>query len=570
MMDPQLAKYVSEITPSLNPVLADGLATAHMPYAEQFLLEIFKTIQSTYPEGLVFKGSRRCTLQEEYVESLHLKRPRLGGKRHSRYTMEMAVSNLYLVRYDFEYKGEPLKPVYLYLPFVGPGGSIMLAGSQFIISPTLSDRIFTIGEDSIFVKLIRDKLNIYRRSGHYRANVLVPIEGKPMHVSHRETCQFTHSPIHHKQGAKSKNQSSGGGQSNRPETCLTHYLFCKYGVIETFRKFAKCEIGLGVDITESQYPPTEWVICSTQGNPLTLSGRNGYLATQVKIAVPISAYTAKVKSMIASFFYVIDHFPHMFNVGKNETHLIDDYRKWRAVLGIIINGHDAQFISLLNEMDNHIESLDDYIDEIVQAKLKLLGLQIRDFYEFCDLINENFNKWILNNADKINSMHDKELTILYNVLFDITSEIFRSAYKIKATASTKKPLTAKEIETIFKKHLKKGIIYPLRNSHPEVATIAYSGDNKVFKVTTTIIPQTSGGNNKSGKKGGKRGMVGDPTQRLHISIAEHASFSAMPKRDPSGRGRLNPFTLINENGVLVRNPKYIELTDSVQKDITIK
>lgn len=568
MMDPQLAEHVASISPKLNPVLANGLATVYMPYAEQYLLQVFHTIQKTYPEGLVFKGSRRCTPQEEYVESIHPRKARLGGKRQSRYTLEMARSDLYLVRYDFEYFGVPLKPIYIFLPFVGQGGRITLAGSQFVISPTLSDRVFSIGENSIFVRLIRDKLTVKRRIGHHRTNILVLDSGRTVPVPHLETVQFTYSSIHHKQSAKSKN-SSAKGPSTRPETCLTHYLFCKYGVKETFRRFAKCDIGMGTTISEEQYPAPEWVICSTAGTPPPFVGKAPYRPTQIKLAIPVSAYTPKVKAMVDAFFYVVDHFPDMFEIKPGEEHLVDDFRKWRSVLGMIISGPDTLFIKLLTEMDNHIESLDDYIDEIMRAKLRLLGLEINDFYEFCDLINENFNKWILNNADKVHSMHDKELSILYNVLIDITSEIFKSAYKIKATASTKKPLTAIEIETILHKHLKKGLIYSLRNTHPEVSTIAYSGDNQVFKVTTTIVPQSSTGG-RGGKRGGKRGSIGDPTQRLHTSVAEFASYSAMPKRDPSGRGRLNPFAKIDSNGTLVRNEQFVSLMDETQKQITIK
>ena len=38
MMDPQLAQHVASVAPKLNPVLANGLATLHMPYAEAIYL----------------------------------------------------------------------------------------------------------------------------------------------------------------------------------------------------------------------------------------------------------------------------------------------------------------------------------------------------------------------------------------------------------------------------------------------------------------------------------------------------------------------------------------------------
>jgi hypothetical protein len=219
---------------------------------------------------------------------------------------------------------------------------------------------------------------------------------------------------------------------------------------------------------------------------------------------------------------------------------------------------------LYDDVKNHIESLDEYVDPIVRGKMAEINVHVQDMYEFLAFIIENFNHWLLSYGDKINSMYDKELSVLYYVLYDITSAIFKTHFKLKAAA--KKGLTPKEINTIIATHMKTGLIYGITKKSGVVSSNSYSGDNKAFKITSVLVPQSSS-SSKGKNKNSDRAAITDPSKKMHVSIAEFGAYSGMPKSEPTGRGRLNHHAQTDHKGALIRNPKFISMLDEIQEKI---
>ena len=207
-----------------------------------------------------------------------------------------------------------------------------------------------------------------------------------------------------------------------------------------------------------------------------------------------------------------------------------------------------------------MSSLDDYADSMVIDNMAAIGLEIKDIYDFFAIITEKFSLWVSNNQDKVNSMYDKELSVLYFVLFDVTKAIFNLFFALKA--HSRKELTERDVEKHMKENLKPGMCYQLSKSHGEVASISYSGDNMAFKATSTLTPQTA--TSKQVKKVGDRGTANDPSRRLHPSIAEVAAISCMPKSDPSGQSKINHYMLLDDTRTaILRNPKFKDLLDLI-------
>ena len=130
-MDKFMASRVDQDTPRINRDVARGLAVKHLPHAEAWIDNIWRSVAKDFPPGLEYVGGRRCNPGEELIIE-----PR---KKNDRKIVDIAVSQIYMMRYDFTYMGKPLSPRYMYLPFVGIAGSIILGGSRFFISPVLSD-----------------------------------------------------------------------------------------------------------------------------------------------------------------------------------------------------------------------------------------------------------------------------------------------------------------------------------------------------------------------------------------------------------------------------------------------
>lgn len=530
-MDNELGRLIDLDTPKLNPDLANGLAVKHFHQVEDYVHQVFKSAARGFPVGLEYMGCRRCTPTEEFAV--------VTKKKGSKRMFDVARSDIYMMQYNFRYKGEDLEPRYLYLPFVGDAGTITLGGSRFNISPVLMDRVISVGVSNIFVRLLRDRLTFERMSQHYM------IDGR------RETVQVAWSQIYHKNAKMKKLRPTV-----KANCTVMHYLLCKYGFKDAFLKFGNCRpvVG-GAEINKNVYPESEWVICSsTQVKPKGC-GRGFYEPTTIRVAVRKEELTPMVKNMLGGFFYVVDHFPSLML-----PEWVDHRRQWMILLGHIIFSGTVNAGKLYDDIDDHMTSLDEYLDGLVVTKLRDIGVPVEDIYQLFGVVIEKFNDWLLAATDKVASMYDKELAILPFSLYEITSAIFKLYFKLKA--ASKKELTAKEIVATMNLTLRTGLVFSITKGHGEVSTISCPGDNKATKITAMLVPQSSS-NRQSSRK--DRAGLNDPSKRLHVSVAEVGGYSNLPKSEPSGRSRLNPHLQVDAKGVVLRKPSYVEWLDSIQE-----
>ena len=222
-------------TPVINPIIASGLACAHIPFAAQYVDNIMRSASKGFPTGLEYIGCQKCTPLEEFNE--------ITRERNNKKAFDVARSDIFMMKYFFKYNGVALPTRFISLPFVGDGGTITMGGSKFLISPILADKVISIGMFNIFIRLLRDKLTFNR------------IPHSVMFGNTRETIQVVWSLIYKRPAKTTKTKIS-----------LVHYLLCKYGFDGMFKKFTGIVpvIGRG-EINENHYPPSEWTICrSTQ------------------------------------------------------------------------------------------------------------------------------------------------------------------------------------------------------------------------------------------------------------------------------------------------------------------
>jgi hypothetical protein len=511
-------------------MIANGLAVSHMSQTEQYIHEVIRSAARGFPEGLTYAGCARCTPNEEFQI--------ITKKKGSKRTFDTAQSDIYLMKYFFRYKGEDLEPRYLYLPFVSDAGTIVLGGSRFNISPLLMDRVISVGVSNIFVRLLRDRLTFERMTQHYMVDGV------------RKTVQVAWSQIYHKNAKMKKLRPTV-----KANCTMMHYLLCKYGFTDAFMKFGHCKpIVGGVEINKNVYPESDWVICSSTQIKPKGCGRGFYEPSNIRVSVRKEDMSPMVQNMLGGFFYIVDHFPQLMT-----PEWIDSRRQWMILLGHIIFSGTINAGKLYDDIEDHMTSLDEYLDSLVVTKLKEIGVPVDDIYQLFAIVIERFNDWLLGSTDKISSMYDKELSILYNVLYEITSAIFKLYFKLKA--ASKKELTAKEIVATMNLTLRTGLIFSITKGHNEVSVISCPGDNKATKITSILVPQSA--SNRQGNRK-DRAVLNDPSKYLHVSVAEVGGYSNLPKAEPSGRSRLNPHVKVDEKGVVLRKPEYVEMLDSIQ------
>lgn len=538
-MDPALRQAMAARTPKINPVIAEGLAVREMRHVEEYVDSIVRHVEKDFPEGLSYVDYRRLTPIEEYI--------RVTEQKSSRSQFDVSRSDVYMIVLNFDFKGKKItKP--LYLPFVRDGGMIVLRGSTFAISPVLADKGISLGTDSAFVQIPRAKITFKRTRHHFVANGV------------RRTPNVVHSWLHHR-NRKSRRQSVKSPV--KMETTLVHYLFAKYGVKETFRRFYGTEIRIGDSstINEDNYSTDEWVICrSIQRKPVHLRVKT-YRPTDLRLAIREPDYDTVSEAMIAGFFYVVDHFTQRIHAEWLDGSK-DEIRLWRVILGLIIGGITGGEGSIKEAMDEHMDSLDNYIDAGAKASLAQGDIYVDDIYELIYYVLEILSQMVVQSTDTISSMYDKQLMVLRYVLKDVNEGFNRMLFKLEKTAR-KKELTENDVENIIRKLPRHDEVLKMNNGgkHGEVNSVSLPGDNKFFKITSNMVLQTDSGGSMS--RSSKTSLV-SKTKFLHASIAEVGSYGVLPGSEPTGRTRINPWVQVDDKGAIQRDPVFQELIDRTQ------
>ena len=526
-MDKLFSQLLEEITPHVNPLVMNGYAILCMKKVEEYVDRVFRSASGSFPPGLVYVDYERCTPYEEFLE--------ITKSQNNKRTYDLAKSDLYLVKYRFRFEGEDLPPRYIYLPYVNEAGIIHLRGVKYHITPVLSDKVISPGFDSVFVRLLRNKM-IFKRCCH-----TIIINGR------RETTHVIWSNIHRKVKDNKKVP-----MTTKAESIIVHYLFAKFGVSETFNKYCgfKPTIG-GEEINEDNYPPTKWVICeSSQVRPKTFI-QELYTPTLIKLVIPIEYWNTLSKAIVAGFFYIVDHFPLRFKIG-----FLESTNLWKIILGHILFSGSYGENKLYSDICEHYESIDNYVDSIVIEKLKESGYNINNFYDLLSLILTEFNNLILDNENTALSMFGKSLEVLYYVLYEITSGIFNVNFKLN-TFITKRPLTMKDVREIFNKNLKMRAMHKLSSGKIVIETVSYSGDHKYPKLTSKLTEQESLPGGTRGKS--VRFSLGQ-TKHLDISMVEAGSILFLSKSNPTPTNRINPFICIDiSTGTIYPDPRFNDI-----------
>jgi hypothetical protein len=186
-----------------------------------------------------------------------------------------------------------------------------------------------------------------------------------------------------------------------------------------------------------------------------------------------------------------------------------------------------------------MESLDTYVDALVRSRLRQIGYECSDLYELFALIVDKADSWLRESSGKINSLWDKELNVLYFVLYGIIYNINKTYFRL--INANRRQLNADRISKIISKNLGTGTIFRINSGNGAVVTESYPGDNVLLRLTSKMVPQAS----STGP--GRRSRVGvnDPSILFHASVLMPGTHNVQPKSAPEGHHKINPFTQID-------------------------
>lgn len=552
-MDTRLFEHIQQQCPTFNHDVTRGLATIALngsadgvnTHVEDYINRALRCAEADFPKGLVYIRPVRCTPHEEF-SVLTAKR---GQSTTAKVNLELSHSDVYMMKYLFEFNGEELRPVYLWLPYCHEGGIIGISGSTFSISPVLADKSISVGEDSIYIPVSRAKLTLKRQTHPFYAD------------RERVSANVIWGKIHN--GATKKIKGIPTRRTITADATLPHYLFCKYGFHNAITMLTGVVVHAGYEdeVNEERYPPEEYVICKSLYRVLNTKPNRlrtqYYEPSRIQIAIPRHKFNHSIEGLIGGFFYVADRFPDRITPST-----IDDIRVWRILMGHIIFATDDSEGKLLNQIDAHMESLDTYVDTNVRDQLQEDNVFVDDLYELFQHINETFVTRVAESSSQIASMYDKRLTVLRYVLGDITNAIFYVVFALRKAA--KKEINKRVIQDVMRIFLKMDLILKLNHRHVEVSSISSPSDCMAFKITSNLILQSDIGSGNAQSKS----ITIDGSKVLHSSILEVGQFANLPKTEPTGRRRVNPYVLLDNSWTVVRAPEYIEFLETVQRAIS--
>lgn len=530
-------EIVSEL-PQFNPDIANGFAVKDMMDADDYIRRIAICAAEDFPPELEFVDLRLLDPREEFRVLLDTK-----NKNARRREIDIAQTDVVMAEFRLLFNKTQVLTRYINIPFMREGGTIYLNGSRATIHPILADLVFSVSDNGLFVILFRAKFTLKR------ANTTVIRDGESI------PSQIIWGNIY--QGGTAS-QDKSKGNVFRPS--IGHYLFCKMGVTEAFKRYYHCDIVIEENAPHlrEQYPVEDYVFYESQKLPpihLRRKPLNDWKATNLVLIIPRSAAEKYegVTTLAAHFFYVVDQYPDRFPLRY-----IDMPGTWRIIMGFILHKGKENEGKLLNEVDKHLRSLDSYVDKETRKNFVQEGIDAHDIYDLFAHIIDTIRTRIQN--DDSGNMWGKHLLVKRYALSGITESIFNFTWRLE---KEKNPLPARKLIWKMTTIITPNAFMAIQRNHGELNSVQYPGDCMIFKHTCIAIRQV---NAVTGQRT-KSFKANEPAYQVHSSIFECGSICNFAKGIPDGRSRLNMTALTSEDGRFIRNPKNIELLDQAQYEI---
>lgn len=523
-MDPALAKLIDDQMPKFTREIAEGYAVSCMAKNEAYINELWLQVAKNFPPNIQYiSPPRRLSPLEEF-------RVVTGSRRGGKNVYDVAKSDMYMVQFRFLVDGEELNHN-MYLPFVSLGGIITIKNAKFGISPVIADVALSVRGDSIFVIMNRAKLTFKKFMGY------ILVDGE------RDSSYIVWSQVYN---IKTRKILSTVG----------HYLFCKFGVTEAFRRMgADIQVVPLDEVSAQRFPPEHWVTISSVGKK-TGPRTRAQLGVNLALMIPRSQYNFAIKSLAASFFYIADHYPERVTINDYDSTNI-----WRILLGKSIFPPGDSDGKILNQINTHMASVDGYVDGLVKEWLHDGGYpDIYDIYDLFQLLIKVFPDSVAQTTDSVASLYDKRLVINRYVNENIINGISSVLFAIQKHLNSKGEVKHKDMQTFLNRNLKYNLALKINSGHSEVKSISSASDCLIHKITSVALMQTETTSSSTG-------VIFDESKQAHHSILEVGGVMNLPSGDPSGRSRLNMTAKIDASGTILADPKHREILDVVHQKV---
>lgn len=544
-MDIEFDLAIHDKMPKFDQRILDGLVYAQLQNAKAVIDDRIYMAAENFPPEVEFVGSYVCSPQEAYRVMSNL------PSRINRHQMvDIASNDVYMVKYIFKAFGEELRPRYMFLPNFRKGNRIRITGKEFTAMTVLVNPGFSVTSDYVFIRTTRAPVT-FNRIIH-----TVIKDGETYHK------YLAWSSLHFRGGRNDPSRESDSIRVGQVSTLISHYLFCKFGLDEAFNKYAGTNIIFKDAKEVTKEDRNKYAIYESRKiAPRAVRDKIDYTnrATKLAVLLPKDKVNELTEDMVISIFYVLDHFPEMDDIKE----LHGDWQ-WKVLLGYILWGDTLGSGKLVENIESHLKSLDDYIDLETRENLYYEeDLDIKDIYQLFAHIVEHIDELIEGRSDSVSNTIGKRLVATQYILKDLTERIFYCLFELNSNRGRK--FDTGDYNQIFGRYFGVSTIMGLRNTSkkPFMASVTTPGDNMYYRGTSRLQMQERTGERTPGAS--RKVAVDDPANHMDDSWVDQGNIGMLPSAYPLAKSTINPTAKLDDRNRIVAREELIPVRKRIAK-----
>lgn len=475
-MNNTLSQVIDNHSTAVGKNVVEGTAKHILSLAPSYLDGIIRSsIRSLSPSiQLSYKGCKRISAKDEFKMNY--------ANSANKSVYDLARSDLYMVEFEFEYMGETIKRP-MYLPFTDDGNLLYFSNTLYNIIPVLSDTVITPSSNEVFVRLLKDKLTFKNLPRNFIINGIK----MPRLVIYTEIVKTSAMRLIDKIG--------------RPIAPVGLYLLGEYGIVEVMKRFYGIkadEFFITTDEISQEDREKFNVYESVKVKPKFIKDEVYICDNQLKIGIKkTKKFDQSLENVICGVLYSFDQLPGFasdLNTVLKSGSLEDEIEFWRTLLGRLIYKGSYSVTRITQDMDEHFDTLQGYLDNLIKEKLDENDIHVNNFFDLLNFILGKYNEWLKTSKEYTSDIKNRYVDILYYILYDIIigfNKVILSLNK-RATKTGGKPLEIKEIAKVLTGDFNAKKIFKLVNSKdPGLAIIVTDNtlDIKYPKITALLEDQ---------------------------------------------------------------------------------
>lgn len=502
----QIFGAVKEQLPRFNRHLLVDYRRQQIGQLAEYMDIVYKEAVKLVESGnLVYKGFVRLT-PEERIRHLIESTSKSGSMR---FRLEIQPSEMELVRYIFDYRGQEYY-VHLTLPYL-VNDQMIIHGTAYHFQLPIIERIIYRIPDGLIVKVMRSPLQFWRKEQYsYQSE-----EGK-----------LYYDPI-----ITVKAHYGGKERKDKREikTALVLYLLADRGMARTLQT-------LGMDPSHVQFLDK----LEKQDTEFEYFRLRKDRELWMKVHKSIFDNTNQ-RRVVASLHYLMQFF------GNHDIGVLYDEQAtiFKILLGKSIHGVATKETMAHSNVENHQKSLSTYLDPMTKQQLYLLGIRVEDIYQLFVHIFLNMDDLILNHSPS--DLFEKKVGVRELLLAQTIRNTFSEFYTF-CKREQRQP--GEQIMRALARKLSRPIA---AINDCGARNAPFFNDNWLLTIGGKKVRQAA--NQQSGKRGRKKGnLLTNREHFFHPSMMVIESVLSIPSSNPGVGGDINPFAPTDEECCFIMPP----------------